>query len=178
MRKISGILCLVLFLTAALGFGQETPAVQPAQQESQPLIFQLFGTFWLPLSGEILASLDDLGVKVAIIWARDMDGTAGIAGLLIILREGLNDYKYKIVGGWIQPYSSDEQGFYLKESGKLSDLMKKKGEAGEELEWRGREDKDGNPILEFYLAKKDGSEEVLRVVDIKKFVEENFKDQD
>jgi hypothetical protein len=110
------------------------------------------------------------------VWARDMNGVAGIMEMLLIINQDVS--QYEVVGGWIQPYSDDEQGFYLKESGELSDLMTKKGETGDQLEWRGREDQDGNPILEFYLKKKDGSQEVLRAIDIKKFVEETFKDEE
>ncbi len=175
MRKIFGMLCMVLFLMAGLSFAQEVPAAQPAQQEDQPLVFELFGTSWYPLSGKVLQSFDDLGVKVLLVWARDMNGTAGMVELLLIIGGDPNNPTCQIFGGWIQPYSVDEQGFYLQENGDLSGLMNKKGDTGDQLEWRGINDKDGNPILEFYLKKKDGSEEILRDIDIKKFVAEYFK---
>lgn len=179
MRKFLVLGILLAFLTAGFVSGQEFSLQQEQQEQGQPLVFQYFGTTWIPLSVKVLASFDALGVKVVMVWARDMNGVAGIIEMLLIVNQDAS--QYEVVGGWIQPYSDDEQGFYLKESGELSDLMKKKGEAGEQLEWKGYDDQEGNPILEFYTLNAGGPtggaalKVVVRTIDIKKFVEEHFK---
>ncbi len=173
MRKFLVLGILIVFLTTGLGFGQQIPAQQEQQDEGQPVVFQLFGTTWIPITGKSLGTFSDLGVSIILIWARDMNGIGGIIEILLIANQDLT--KTEVLGGWIKAYTPDEQGFYLKENSKELNLLGKKDETYEKLEWRGYDDQNGNPILEFYLIKKDGSKEVVRTIDIRKFVEENFQ---
>lgn len=129
---------------------------------------------WRALTGEKIGSFDDLGVDIVIIWARDTNSKAGIIEIAVIAHREKKEFK--ILYGWTQPYSDDEQGFYWDENDKLIRLDKK-GIIGRELEIKGERDKDGNPILILYIRNtQDNSETIIRTIDIKKFVE-NFKDE-
>lgn len=176
MRKFFGILCLVLFLTAGFGFGQEA---QQNQEQSQPApapFFVLFGNQWVYYGNpQLIQSFDDLGAQLYVVLLRDQNGMGGFVELIYIVKEN----KAVLVCGWIKPYSSEEQGFVLMDENSNFQwfLMQEKKVNGEQLEWRGLEDQEGNPIMTFYVKKKDGSEIKVRDIDIKKFVEKNFKDQ-
>lgn len=183
MKRFLAFGVLFAFLAAGLVFGQGTQQAQENQGQAYQEI-SLFGVQWLLFSGKVLGTPEELGATVALFYVRDKAGIAGIAEFIVIMNaEGT---KWKIVGGWIKPYSDDERGFFWEtriyptppgvEAYKDLILLQKKKDAGSQLQWRGLEDKDGNPILEFYLKLNDGSEQVVRSIDIKKFVEEYLKD--
>ena len=157
MRKFLVFGILFLFLTAGLGFSQSEPYVQ------------LFGNKWANYYKPfLLKSFDELGAKLYLFIRRDLNGKGGLVEILFLQKGSTG----RILGGWIKPYSSEEQGFVKLENGKWF-LSEQKKEKGEELEKREYYNKKGDPILEFYL-KESGA--IIRTINIKKFVEENFKD--
>ena len=166
-RKFLGILCLISFLAIGLGFSQS------AQGEKEPIpepYVQLFGNQWVDYCRPLLLkSFDELDAKVYLFIRRDINGKGGLVEVLF-LKKGSTG---RILGGWIKPYSSEEQGFVKLENGKWF-LSEQKKERCEELEKREYYNEEGDPILEFYLKK---SGEIIRIINIKKFVEENFEDQ-
>ncbi len=174
MKKFLGVLCLILFL-AGLGLSQETQPTK-TQERGQPMVIQLFGISWSALTGQKLGSFDDLNADIVMLWAKDKDNIAGIIEIAIITSR--DKKTFRILYGWIRPYSLDEQGFFLDENGELI-LLEKRKDIGWELESKGGYNQEGNPVLIIYLKETSNpeSEKVIRIIDFKKFVEENFKDE-
>jgi len=168
MRKISGILCLVLFLTSGLVLGQEQQ-----QEQGQPLpapYIVLFGTQWDKCGIGPTQFFDDLGIKIGIVYVRDRNYQLGIVDLLVI---GKDDKEIPIAG-WKKSYTDEEQGFVLG-----TDVVTKTRAEDEALIYKTGRDQDGNLVLVLFHLKKGVDQPLfVKYVDLKKFVEENFKDQD
>lgn len=191
MRKIFGILCMVLFLIVGLSFGQIIDVNRPAAQENQGQSYQeiqLFGTQWVIEKGKVLEVYNELDAAVVWLLLRDKAGVAGFAEIVVITK--LDGSRWEIVGGCLKPSSSEEQGFYLmaydnfkNQKDKLSALLEPKGKSGLQLIWEGYEDANGDPILEFYILNTGDPtggmaiKNIVRTINIKKFVEEHFKDE-
>lgn len=166
MKRILVLGILFGLIFTGLSFGQ-----------GQPLIFQLFNNSWKALIAEKIGALDDPPIDLVMIWARDLNNRAGTIEIVVLLHRDKKEFR--VVYGWIQHYSDDEQGFFLDEQGKFI-LLDKKKDAGWELEAKADYDQMGNPTLYFYLEKKGDPEspKLVRTINIKEFVEENFKDKE
>lgn len=188
MRKflVLGILVLSLAFAANAIVRRGVSNQQEQQEQGQPVSFNLFGITWDAAAVQTLGYFSDLGVSIVKVWAKDRSGVAGVAEILLIV-DVQDATKRMVLGGRIRVGQADEQGFVRWErEASLPPIgpwfmTGKKQEAGEWLEWRGYDDPNGDPILEFYTINTGGPtggaaiKSIVRTINIKKFVEEHFK---
>lgn len=162
MRKILGILCLVLFL-AVTGFSQGLSVPAP--------FLRLFpGSQWGQYGDMVeIKSYDELNVKLGYILFVDRNNTGGFIELLVL---GRGDKKI-ILAGWAMSRTELEQGFIETDNG--DELLTKTKKEGEALIWKRGTDQDSNPVLVFFFCKREPEQRhLVKFIDLKKFVKENF----
>lgn len=176
MKKV----LLIGILTLFFAIPALSQIISPEEDQSVPAPFiRLFGTQWALQVKETIKLFDDLGIKLEYIFIRDLNSRAGIVKLLVVSK---GEDKEKFVGGWIKPFTQDEQGFSkMKGDWYLTKTLKE----GENLEWELGQDKDGSPLIIFYLNQKEYNKStktttnyrmIIEHINVKKFIEENPKE--
>lgn len=171
-RKFLLLGILLTFLTAGLVFGQGIP-IQEQQEQNQPVpapYLVLFGTQWDLCGYGAAKEIKELGVTVGIVFVKDRNSMLGIIDLIVIVK----DKKEIPVAGWINSFTPQEKGFVINDAGEP--ILTKAKADGEVMLTKSGQDKNGNYFIVFYLTKESGQPEVLKWIDINKFVADNFKD--
>ncbi len=171
-RKFLVLGILLTFLTAGFTFGQGVPVQDQEKQEGQPVpapYLVLFGIQWDICGYGSGYEIKELGVTTGIIFVKDKNSILGIAAVIAITKGNISIP----IAGWFKLATPEEQGFVINDVGE-SIFTKTKAE-GEMMVPRSGKDQNGNHVIVFYLVKKSGERELLKFVEVKQFVEENFQ---
>lgn len=171
MKKflISGILVVFLF---AMGFVFVQEA-DTTEKEGIPQIIQFQGVNWIVLKPVPVRSFDDLDAELTFLLVGDMDRLVGTADFLVLAnKDGGNLH---ILAVWYNTYKlEDMRGWVIKDDGKP--LETKTYTEGEYLQCMEDKDEEGNLVLKFFWHERGAEPELVRTINIRKFVEEKFKD--
>jgi len=181
MRKFLVLGILFGLFMAGLGFGQNANSTQEQNQPVPAPYLVLFGTQWDQCGYGGTYAIKDLGIEIGVVFLRDRNNVLGIIDLIVIVK----DNKTIPLAGWLKSFTSEEQGFIIEDPTIDKPILTKTRAEGETMIFKSGKDQNGDPVIVFFLLKKEfdpaTNEEVikreaLKFIDIKKFVEENFKD--
>lgn len=173
MKKILGVLCLVVFLTVT-GFSEGLPIPAP--------FLRLFpGSQWGQKGDMVeVQSYNKLNVKLGYILFEDLNNLQADRSIeLLVLSRG--DKKI-VLAGWAMPYTELEQGFIKVDKnifpieGDSDELLTKMQKEGEALIWKhGIIVQDDSPALVFFFCVEEPPQRhLVKFIDLKEFVKENF----